>query len=83
MNFLIKNITVKKTKEINSFEIRDINLILGTRAEIYVYLKNGNDIVFGEQIMLDGLDYNMWNSDDNFVVKFIKNYLYDKYSIKI
>ena len=80
MSELIPPVIITDIKNITSFEINQIQVKLNTSAEVYVYLKAGDNIVASEMILIDGDDYKIWGNDDNFILEFIKVYIRNKYS---
>jgi hypothetical protein len=78
---LVPPITKTDITTLTSFEINSVNVILNTSADILIYLKNSdNVIVASEMIIIDGIDYANWGSNDQYIVNFINNYLRNKYS---
>lgn len=78
---LVPPITKTDITTLTSFEINSVNVILNTSADILIYLKNSdNVIVASEMIIIDGIDYANWGSNDQYIVNFINNYLRVKYS---
>ena len=80
MSELIPPVIITDIKTISSFEVNQIQVKLNTSAEVYVYLKAGDNIVASEMILIDGDDYKIWGNDDNFILEFIKVYIRNKYS---
>lgn len=77
----IDPITITTVKSINNFEIVNLEVVLNSKATLYVYLKNDDDVVLGEHIMIEGDDYANWGSDDGYVINYVKNYITTKYNI--
>ena len=76
----INPIIVTTTKTITSFEIIEVIVQLDVNAKLHVYLKNGDEILYAENILLTGADYDNWGSDDSYIVNFITNYITTKYN---
>ena len=81
MPYDINPIIVTTTKTITSFEIMDINVELNSSAKLYIYLKNDDEIIYFENIILNGTDYDNWGSDDTYIVNYITNYINTKYNL--
>ena len=79
----IDPITITTVKTINNFEILNIEVILNSRATLYVYLKNDDDVVLGEHITIEGDDYANWGSDDEYIFDYVKNYITSKYTRRL
>lgn len=79
----IDPITITTVKTINNFEILNIEVILNSRATLYVYLKNDDDVVLGEHITIEGDDYANWGSDDSYITNYVKNYITSKYTSRL
>ena len=77
---LVPPVIITDVKNITGFEINQIHVKLNVSAEVFVYLKNGDNIVASEMILIEGSDYTNWGSDDNYINIFINNYLRSKYS---
>jgi hypothetical protein len=78
---LVPPITKTDITTLTSYEINSVNVILNTSAQVLIYLKNSdNVIVASEMIIIDGIDYANWGSNDQYIVNFINNYLRVKYS---
>lgn len=77
---LIPPVIITDVKTITSFEINQLQVTLNTSAEIFVYLKSGDNIVASEMIKIEGADYQAWGSDDEYINIFISNYVRNKYS---
>jgi hypothetical protein len=77
---LIPPVIITDVKNITSFEINQLQVKLNTSAEIFVYLKSGSDIVASELILIEGVDYANWGSDDEYINIFISNYIRSKYT---
>ena len=76
----IDPITITTVKTIDNFEIVNLEVVLNSRASLYVYLKNNEDVVTGEHITIEGDDYNNWGSDDSYIIEYVKNYITSKYN---
>ena len=76
---LVPPITKTDITTLTSFEINQIQVRLNTSADIFVYLKAGDNIVASDMILIEGADYTNWGSDDQYIIEFIKVYLTNKY----
>jgi len=76
------NLTIIKTNNITSFEIRDMYVVLNHSARVTVYLKSGDTIVDSDNIKIEGDDYDKWLDDDQYIIDYVKNYITDKYRSK-
>lgn len=76
----IDPITITTVKTINNFEIVNLEVVLNSRATLYVYLKNDNEVVLGEHITIEGDDYANWGSDDSYIINYVRNYILSKYN---
>jgi hypothetical protein len=74
-------VTVTDVKIITAFEINNIEVILNTSARLFVYLKNEDKPISSEIINIEGLDYQLWGSDDTYITEFVKNYIVTKYGV--
>lgn len=81
MSELIPPIVITDVKTITSFEINQIQVKLSTSAEVYVYLKAGDNAVASDMILIEGADYQEWGNDDQYIVNYISNYLRTKYIV--
>jgi len=79
MSELVPPVVITDVKNITGFEINQIHIKLNTSADIFVYLKTGDNIVASDMIKIEGADYANWGSDDQYIVNFINNYLRTKY----
>lgn len=77
---LVPPVIITDVKNITGFEINQVHVTLNVSAEVFVYLKNGEDIVASELIKIEGSDYQAWGSDDQYINIFINDYLRSKYS---
>lgn len=76
----IEPVVITTTKIVNSFVIVRLHVELNSRAEIQVALKNNDEYILFENIILEGEDYDNWGSDDEYVINYIKSYIINKYS---
>ena len=77
---LVPPVVITDVKSITGFEVNQIQVRLNTSAEVFVYLKSGDNIVASDMIKIEGADYGNWGSDDQYINIFINNYLRSKYS---
>ena len=77
---LVPPVIITDVKNITGFEVNQIQVRLNQSAEVFVYLKSGDNIVASELIKIEGSDYGNWGSDDQYINIFINNYLRSKYS---
>lgn len=71
----IDPITITTVKTIDNFEIVNLEVVLNSKASLYVYLKNNEDVVLGEHITIEGDDYNNWGNDDQYIIDYVRNYI--------
>jgi hypothetical protein len=82
MSELVPPLIITDVNTITSFEINSVSVKLNQSAEVLVYLKNSdNVIVASEMVVIEGVDYQAWGSDDQYIVNYINNYLRSNYSI--
>jgi hypothetical protein len=82
MSELVPPLIITDVNTITSFEINSVSVKLNQSAEVLVYLKNSdNVIVASEMVAIEGADYQVWGSDDAYIVNYINNYLRSKYGI--
>ena len=81
MSELVPPLIITDVKTITGFEINQLQVKLNQSAEVFIYLKNGDLIVSSELVVIEGVDYQAWGSDDMYIVNYINNYLRSKYSI--
>ena len=81
MSELVPPVVITDVKNITGFEINQIHIKLNTSADIFVYLKKGDNIVASDMIKIEGADYGNWGSEDNYIVNYISNYLRTKYIV--
>ena len=80
MSELVPPLIITDVKTITGFEINQLKVKLNQSAEVFVYLKNGDLIVSSELVVIEGVDYQAWGSDDMYIVNYINNYLRSNYS---
>lgn len=67
------------TREINvvSFDISGVKIDLYERATIYVVFKCDDGTTIYKEVILRGDAYMQWGDDDNYIINYIKNNIYD------
>ena len=78
---LVPPVVIADIKTIDNFEITNVEVQLNSKAIVFVNLKNGNNILLTEYIVIDGTDYSNWGSDDEYIIFFVKTYIKNKYSV--
>ena len=78
---LVPPVVITDIKTIDNFEITNVEVQLNSKAIVFVNLKNGNNILLTEYIVIDGTDYSNWGSDDEYIIFFVKTYIKNKYSV--
>ena len=78
---LVPPVVIADIKTIDNFEITNVEVQLNSKALVFVNLKNGDNILLTEYIVIDGTDYSNWGSDDEYIIFFVKTYIKNKYSV--
>jgi hypothetical protein len=70
--FQVYPLDLVTTRTIGSFRIDQIQLVLFKQANISVVLYDTNGVAFElKQLQMTGADYDMWSTDDNYVLQFV------------
>ena len=70
--FQVYPLDLVTTRTIGSFRIDQIQLVLFKQANISVVLYDTAGVAFElKQLQMTGADYDMWSTDDNYVLQFV------------
>ncbi len=70
--FQVYPLDLVTTRTIGSFRIDQIQLVLFKQANISVVLYDTAGVAFElKQLQMTGADYELWSSDDNYVLQFV------------
>jgi len=66
---------VTKVNTFTEFSIKDIRIELNNTARFIVILYGADNLVDVTEIAMTTEEYNLWGSDDNYVINFLKTKL--------